>query len=481
MRKKPVKKHRTARRPQKGFSFVYFKYILIGSLAVILLVGLNHSIKPGSNVLGISLLAENGMLSSGGSQPQQMPQVQPQNQSTQTIQAQPEHHDEQSQPHESAQQQAEHQTQQNNPQQPQQNQQPQTQQMNAEQQKQMQQQYQQNQQSNTQTYNPQSQNPNQWQQKSQTENKQESTATKQYYQQQSTNQQNRTEPNKTGSIQNGTQTQPQTSGQPQQFSPQQYEQMKQQYTEMRKQWEQEAAKNGFQIQPVPSGTQTFPNTNSAQSSQSTPSLNSFPTIRGNFNVTATNSNTHVNLNDGNTKIQLGAQNANLKARKSDGSEVEIDKSEVEKITTAIKLETGSEIKNNGDTFVMKRGEVEAQTKFPISFNVATKTFTVQTQNGDQEVKVLPDEVVQKLVQSNVINKLQTTSQGQGTSTTTSSGVQLTELNNQAVYQVEGTSQQKFFGFIPVSITKTTYVSAKTGDLVTTNQTFFSRFLDTVSF
>ncbi len=200
--------------------------------------------------------------------------------------------------------------------------------------------------------------------------------------------------------------------------------------------------------------------------QALPPPGAFPSIQGNFNVSVGGKD--FNLNDGNTKVQLGGNTA--RAVRPDGTRVEIDKASQEKIATAIKLETGSDVSQNGDNFTIKRGSVGADTKLPISFNVATKTFTVQTANGtSQEVKVLPDEAVQKLIENKVISAVD------------AKNTTLTEVNNQPVYQVSGSSSQKFLGFLPVSIAKTTLVSAQTGDKISETESPLSRILDAVSF
>lgn len=163
----------------------------------------------------------------------------------------------------------------------------------------------------------------------------------------------------------------------------------------------------------------------------------------------------------------------MKAVNDDGTEVALDTDAFEKIATAIKLETGSEISQKNDSFTMKRGDIEASTKFPISFNVATKTFTVQTPNGEQEVKVLPDEAVQKVLTSKEITDL--------TNGGATSPVVLTEFNNQPVYQIEGTNNKRLFAFFPVTIPKTTYLSAQNGNVVSSSQSFGSRVLNALSF
>lgn len=256
----------------------------------------------------------------------------------------------------------------------------------------------------------------------------------------------------------------------------------QQYQQMQQKWQQEAAKYGFQIngsvpsqysqpQQNPQNTQgSLPNS----SLQALPSPKDFATINGEFKVQSAGG-APVNLNDSNTRIQLGNNNSNLSltALKSDGSRVAINAKALESVVTAMKLETGSEVSQKGEAFLFKRGSVEADTKLPISFNVATKTFSVQTAKGEQQVSVLPDQAVQKLLENKVF------SQVQGANPSTSS-IQLTELNDQAVYQVQGTSQKKLLGFIPVAIPKTTFVSTQNGEVVTTNQSLLSRVLDTLS-
>lgn len=265
-----------------------------------------------------------------------------------------------------------------------------------------------------------------------------------------------------------------------------------QMQQFQRQFQQEAAKAGFQINgKLPeqfvqfqqntlgsTGSNSGPSGNSSQNA-ALPSLKDFPTISGKFEVlTSGGGGGNINLNDANTRIQLGGSGGGqgFRVLKSDGTQVQIEKEAFEKINTAIKLETGSDVSQTGNTFVLRRGQVEANTQLPISFNVATKTFTVQTPNGEQQVNVLPDEVAQKVLQSGAISQIH-----EGTSGNTTS-VSLTQVNNQAVYEVEGTSSQKFLGFVPVSITKTVFVSAQTGNTVSTNSKgLFSGLLDTLSF
>lgn len=275
------------------------------------------------------------------------------------------------------------------------------------------------------------------------------------------------------------------------FSPQE----QQKFHQIQQQFEQQAAKAGFQINGnLPSQYLQFQsNSNSSNQDQQNqnsqggfriqalPSIKDFPSIQGNFNVNSINGKP-VNLNDGNTRIHLGSNNSNLslEAVKADGTKFQIDKKAFETISSAIKLETGSDVTQSGDNFAIKRGLVEAATKFPISFDTTTKTFSVQTKNGEQEVKILPDQAVQKLLENKFFSHVQDNTSGDSKSSSEPK-ITLTEFNNQPAYEVRGIADKKVFGFIPVSIPKTTFVSAQTGDTLTTNESFVSRVLETLSF
>lgn len=327
------------------------------------------------------------------------------------------------------------------------------------------------------------------------------------------NQQQSQQNNRQGSPQNQQEQSQQKSYQPSLKQQQQMrEQFQQQFQQFQQQLKQEVEKNGIQFSGSlpelfqeqqdesanrgPSGNSgpgagqnNFGNSGQKPSNGATflslPPIDLFPIITGKFEVALANPsgrNTNINLNDANTRIQLGTSGQSLSAIGPNGTSTRLDPSALEKINTAIKLETGSEIIQKGNSISMKRGQVEAQSRFPISFNIATKTFTVETPNGEKTVNVLPDEAVQKLIENKVFSNVQTTASTNAEGKTTqTSQVQLTELNNKPVYEVEGTSQQKLLGFFTVGIQKKTFVSAESGDVVSTDQNVFSRFLDTISF
>lgn len=486
MKKKSARRHRRVRRSSSStvwyltIAFIVLLAVLFGKniyaeLHKTGVLGQSSSLLADERIPGGAPADGSGSGSgsggdSGGSQPQQ--QSQPQTpQSSPQQQSQPQQQTQQSSP----------QTQQMQQQSGQQQYQP----KNADEQKQMQQYIQQSPEQQKQTYQ-------QYQQQGEQQRSQQyqNSQTNQYQIQQGT----------TGNSQSGGNNTPTNqTGQPQ------YQMTQQQMRQAEQQFRQEAAKNGIQFsgslppealriqqQMMQQHQQTQQrqnegNANSGNASQlqpinfsqfqALPSSKDFPTISGSFNVQTAGSQSRINLNNANTSIQLGGQNLGLKARNEDGTEVEIDKDSLEKINTAIQLETGAQIQQNEDSVTLKRGLIEAQSKFPISFNVANKTFSVQTPNGTKEIGVLPDQAVEKLLQNKIITKLAGESQNGQTST----GVQLTELNNEPVFEVKGSSDQKMFGFFPVSVSKTSIVSAQSGNVVTTNQNIFSRLVDAISF
>lgn len=238
----------------------------------------------------------------------------------------------------------------------------------------------------------------------------------------------------------------------------------QRFQQLQSQWQQDAAKFGFQIQPG-----SFSPGQAGQNGKypDFQTAAEFPKIAGDFKVAVQGQggNQQINLNDGKTVVNLGS----LQAVRPDGSKFEIDKEAVEKIHAAIKLETGADISQNDKGFVMKRGDVSVDTKLPIGFNVATKTFTVQTASGEKEVKVLPDEAIAKIKEA------------KANFTANATQVKLQEYNSEPVYAIPGNSHQKLLGFFPVAIPATSLMSANTGGVVGLQEDTISRLLDTISF
>lgn len=129
--------------------------------------------------------------------------------------------------------------------------------------------------------------------------------------------------------------------------------------------------------------------------------------------------------------------------------------------------------NTAGNFIMKQNGIEAQTKLPVSFNTNTNQLTVTTSNGTtQQISILPNQIVSNLISKGIIS---------GTNTKSTTPVQLTESQNQTVFQVQSVSNKKLLGVFPDSINKTVDVSAQSGTVVSQNESFGQKLLDLFSF
>jgi hypothetical protein len=116
--------------------------------------------------------------------------------------------------------------------------------------------------------------------------------------------------------------------------------------------------------------------------------------------------------------------------------------------------------------------VGAESGLPVKIKLETNTVALTTANGEQEVKVLPDAVMAKLLADNVIDAL-----------VASGEMELVEKPNQAdvVYLVPGVSEQKLLGLFGLRLARTVWVSARTGEMVKIQQDIKNRVLDWLAF
>ncbi|HVZ12058.1 MAG TPA: hypothetical protein VG965_03430 [Patescibacteria group bacterium] len=163
----------------------------------------------------------------------------------------------------------------------------------------------------------------------------------------------------------------------------------------------------------------------------------------------------------------------LKAQNSDGQETEIDQEsalpQIEKRLDA----NGIGIATDGGKFVLSQSGTSAKTTFPVSIDFSSNTLYIDTPAGQQEITVLPDNVVKSLISRKIFSQV---SDG----TKTADPITLSQSNGQPVYQIKGTEDKKFFGIIPIKVSKDVTVSATTGQVEGNSQSFFNRVLDTLS-
>lgn len=166
----------------------------------------------------------------------------------------------------------------------------------------------------------------------------------------------------------------------------------------------------------------------------------------------------------------------IKIKEEDGREFELESESIDDINEALSDEGISVASASGNRLRIRRGLFEAETHFPLSINPTTNTLTVTTPAGTRDVAVLPDQAVTNLLRLKFIDKI-----ASGSAAENPTGIKLGLLGNNPVFQILGSDDQKLFGFIPVSVNKTSFVSAENGQVVKVDETFLNRLLDLFSF
>lgn len=199
----------------------------------------------------------------------------------------------------------------------------------------------------------------------------------------------------------------------------------------------------------------------------------------------TESRTDVFANGVKVRIEQKEGRLIIKGETDEGDEIVLGEQELFKIEerldkNTIKIATGS-----GNSFIFARGTIGAQSKFPLSVDLATNALTVNTPAGVKVVTVLPDAAVANMLAANVISRLSSEATASATTSAALKGVGDIVLfglrSGVPVYEISGLSNQKFLGFIPVVIPAKVIVSAETGALVTKETTPLNTLLDLVSF
>lgn len=197
--------------------------------------------------------------------------------------------------------------------------------------------------------------------------------------------------------------------------------------------------------------------------------------------------TKVEIEQGKLKLKYKFENGQmkLKAENEQGKEVEIDDKKLGEMGD----EAGQELERKGIKIatgsgkpVLAKNNVAATTDFPLSVDVATNKLIVTTPAGQKTVTILPDQAIQNLLDTNIINKVDSSSDSALTDELGQlSGVVKLEIkNDKMVYKVSGTKSHKLLGFIPVNVSTTAFVSAETGETVETEQPFITSIIDLLS-
>lgn len=191
--------------------------------------------------------------------------------------------------------------------------------------------------------------------------------------------------------------------------------------------------------------------------------------------------TEINAAAPGSQVQLKTEDngsLSVHVKKADGTEVQLETHALDQVNESLKendIEIGTK---SAGGFEITNKDTKAETEFPVSVNLASKTLSVDTPLGTKNLTVLPDQAVQNLLNQRVIDKVTQTSVS-----TNGAQLQLVQLRlygNNPVFQVQGVDDKKLFGVIPVGVQKTTLVSAETGQIVNTNTDLLNTILNLLS-
>lgn len=185
-----------------------------------------------------------------------------------------------------------------------------------------------------------------------------------------------------------------------------------------------------------------------------------------------------------TRFEFRDDRVVIKAKEEDGTELELEDDSLFEIEDRLAKDDIKIATAGAEKFLLQKGVAGAITTFPISVDLATNTIFVKTPSGQRVVAVLPEQAIQNLIAANVINRLgdQTIIDGVLNSNVSSISqlITLEERNGLPVYEIGGVSDKKLLGFIPVTVERDVTVSAKTGEVVSTNESLANRFIDLFS-
>ena len=191
--------------------------------------------------------------------------------------------------------------------------------------------------------------------------------------------------------------------------------------------------------------------------------------------------TEASLQDSRGKVKVKRENGQLKVslETPDGKSYELEGDQLLKIQPSLLVQEWSVVDTPrpGVELILDHGGVGASTDLPVEIDLDGNKLQVQDANGKPvSIDMPPDEVLQLLLQQDVVD--QVLSQA---SDSAELELVIDPETGMPVYQVEGVSEQKFIGLIPVKIRKKVKVSIQTGEVLKVEQSLLDRLTDLIAF
>ena len=194
--------------------------------------------------------------------------------------------------------------------------------------------------------------------------------------------------------------------------------------------------------------------------------------KGELQLETPNMHIHMKKEDNGT-IKLTAITEN-------GQKIPLQDSAISEINDALSEKDIHVGTGSANQLVIQSGNTQAETQLPVTLDPNTKTLAVTTPQGTKDLTVLPNQAVNSLLHQDILSHIASTT------TTASMGAvlnatQLTEINNQPAYQIQGVLTRNLFGLFPIAFTKTVFVSAQNGQVLQIQQPIVDQLLQALSF
>jgi len=201
---------------------------------------------------------------------------------------------------------------------------------------------------------------------------------------------------------------------------------------------------------------------------------------------------------GKLKIVVKSENGRVvfKIKNEQGEEVEVDDEDESEVLEELDDELegrGVEIATDSARPGFIQNGRRVRTNFPLTVNVATGELFVTTPAGEKVVAILPEQAIANMIRAGVLTRVVQDSTPTPTPEATASastesaivtivdsGIVLSAVNGEPVYEIVGVKNERLIGVFPVGIKKLTVVSATSGNLLDVNVGFFARILDFLS-
>lgn len=199
--------------------------------------------------------------------------------------------------------------------------------------------------------------------------------------------------------------------------------------------------------------------------------------------------TKIEIENGTVKLKYSIVNGQvvLNAENEDGEEVEIEDDELKELENDVEDELEDDdirlVPTTDNQLALTQNQIAALTDFPLSINVETKELVITTPAGQKVVTVLPDEAVQRLLATGIINSIETPPSDIATQDRLGALTGVVEIetrDNEIVYKIKGKKTHRMLGIIPVTTPVTAFVSTDTGLTVAKQQSILTNVIDFLS-